>query len=1049
MKAHLPAALASCLALVLAPDSAFAAAKNDRKQNAAPTGAATLRKEITPAPDFEATIFATSDQANYPVFVAAAPDGTLYVSSDADGSLGRDPHRGRILRLRDTDGDGRADEVKVFVADVDSPRGLIWDHDRLYLLHPPHISVYFDQDGDGVAEEEKVLVKNIAFTFKDRPADHTSNGIELGIDGWIYCAIGDFGFMEAEGTDGRKLQCRGGGVVRVRPDGSGLELFSYGTRNILETAVSPLLDIFARDNTNDGGGWDVRFHHFTGLENHGYPKLFKNFADEIVKPLADYGGGSGCGAAWIDEPGFPADWNNLPYTCDWGRGPVFRHTVRAKGATFEESSKPVELLKMSRSTDLDVDAMSRVYVASWRGGGFNYSGPDVGFIARVTPKGFVPDALPDFAKASEAELIKLLESSSHRRRMEAQRTLLRRGVQTSAIAGLQKLASDKTKLLPSRVAAVFALQQGLGEKSHAFLGSLSEDPSITPWAIRALTDHEGQLASAPAQPVLAALKSADPRARREAVVSMARLGRLDHAAALTPLLADGEPVIAHTAVQALARLRAADACFASVDRSDAPAERVGALGALQLMHEPGVVDGLLARLAKETDSTRRQGLLTTLCRLHSAEGQWKGESWGTRPDTRGPYYKIETWSQTPRIASALSNTLAQANAAETAFLSTAFTRHRIAPGDATGRMLQLLATNPNFIDTVAGQLAAADTVPAAALPALSNALRRSASPAVRADAAVALTKIDNAEAVRALLDTLPVLWETPSLAPADLDRATSALLGSPFIDKYHPVVLQTAKQTSRLSGVAADAALIKLAARTVDRRQKAPAAAARSLEEGWQQPDRRRQIIQAMAVAKDTSRAEQLVAALADTDGAVKASAEKTIKTLKLDPARVKADAGRTLAGMKNDDLLNAMQKTRGEVQRGEQIFTQIGCVVCHTVKAGEPLKGPFLGNIATTYKRRELGEAILFPNKSIAQGFATHRFQLKDGEEVEGFVIQEAADQVTIRNVAAQEVQIPVANIAKREKVEKSLMPEGLAATLTLKDFASLLDYLEALAGN
>src|SRR6185295_7491323 len=184
-------------------------------------------------------IFATAQQANYPVFVAASPEGTVYVSSDGNASLGTQPGRGRVIRLRDTDGDGRADEVKVF-AHVDSPRGLVWDRDRLYLMHPPHLSAYIDRDGDGVADEEKVLVKNIAFTFKDRPADHSSNGIELGIDGWLYCAIGDFGFLEAEGTDGRKLQLRGGGVVRVRPDGSGLELFSYGTRNILETAVSPL-----------------------------------------------------------------------------------------------------------------------------------------------------------------------------------------------------------------------------------------------------------------------------------------------------------------------------------------------------------------------------------------------------------------------------------------------------------------------------------------------------------------------------------------------------------------------------------------------------------------------------------------------------------------------------------------------------------------------------------------------------------------------------------------------------------------------------------------
>ena len=94
--------------------------------------------------------------------------------------------------------------------------------------------------------------------------------------------------------------------MRFRPDGSGLQLYSRGTRNILEAAVSPLLDLFTRDNTNDGGGWDIRFHYFSGMTDHGYPSLFLNSPDEIIKPINDFGCGSGVGATWIDEPGIPA-----------------------------------------------------------------------------------------------------------------------------------------------------------------------------------------------------------------------------------------------------------------------------------------------------------------------------------------------------------------------------------------------------------------------------------------------------------------------------------------------------------------------------------------------------------------------------------------------------------------------------------------------------------------------------------------------------------------------------------------------------------------------
>jgi hypothetical protein len=72
-------------------------------------------------------------------------------------------------------------------------------------------------------------------------------------------------------------------VVRVRPDGTGLELYSFGTRSILEVAVSPLLTV-SRDNTNDLA---AAASTISPAAKTSYPRLFKNFADEIIAPLAD------------------------------------------------------------------------------------------------------------------------------------------------------------------------------------------------------------------------------------------------------------------------------------------------------------------------------------------------------------------------------------------------------------------------------------------------------------------------------------------------------------------------------------------------------------------------------------------------------------------------------------------------------------------------------------------------------------------------------------------------------------------------------------------
>lgn len=1016
-----------------------------------------LLSEVEGPEGFDVSVFATPDQANYPVYVASTPDGTLFIASDGNASMGTDPGRGRIIRLRDTNDDGRADEVKIY-AKVDSPRGLVADGDRVYLMHPPHLSAFIDHDGDGVADEQKILVKNVGWGLKDRPADHASNGVTLGVDGWLYLAIGDFGFMEAEGTDGRKLEFRGGGVVRVRTDGTGLELYSRGTRNIVEVAVSPLLDAIARDNTNDGGGWDVRLHQFTGIEDHGYPTLYQNFADESIPPLMDYGGGSGCGAQWIDEPGIPAQWRGA-MTVDWGRESVFHHTLTPKGAAFTVTQE--RFVKLPRATDLDIDARSRVYVTSWRGGKFTYAGPEIGYIARLTPKGYTAPAVPQFSKLSDAELVRLLESPSARTRLEAQRTLLRRDLKAQ-VPALQALAAKRSAPLASRVIAAFTLKQALGEASHAFLEKLTADPTIGAWAIRALTNHEGQLSGVSAEPMLAGLKSTDARTRVESTVALARLGQPEHALALVRLLGNDDPVIAHTAVQALIRLRAVEACLAIVDLTDvAAAQRTGALRVLQALHEMPVVDGLIARLEKESDASRREGLIRALCRLYYVEGKWTGGGWGTRPDTRGPYYQPERWAGSEKINAVLGRLLERATGAEATQLNSLFTLHRVAPGDMTSKLLALASTDDSVLPALTEQLVASDNVPAAALPLLVRAAKPAPAPpgaksnqpqfgATQVNALFALIKLGTPEAVEALLTELPSVPKNGSRGDAASDKVSNAFFLSPALENHHRLVAAEAAKLDGLKSAWADAALLQLATRKFGA-PEAREAAKKALDEGWSIPARRAQIIRGAALGREASRARAIVAALDDADPAVVEAAQFAVKGLKLDPAAMKSEAAQNdplIANLKVADVLAKATTRRGDRTRGEQLFTQAGCVACHTVNASEPLRGPFLGNISTLYRRRELAEAILDPNKSIAQGFVTHQFTMKDGSTRMGFVTREGADVVAIRDIAGQPQEIRMADVAKRDHLTTSLMPPGLMGGFTVRDLAGLLDYLEALGG-
>ena len=269
---------------------------------------------VTAPEGFNLTVFAKPPLVNYPVCLTAASTGELFVGIDEQGSLGKQKGRGRVVRCLDTNGDGKADQVNTF-AKMDHPRGLIYDNGQLWVLHPPYLTLYEDTNNDGVADKEDQLISGISTDYvSKRGADHTTNGIRMGIDGWIYIAVGDFGFYKAIGKDGRKLSRRGGGIVRVRPDGTEMEIYNWGQRNILDACIDPYLNIFTRDNTNDGGGWDIRFSHIIQTSEYGYPSWYKNFSDEIMPALADYGGGSGCGGMFYHDTRWPKPFSHAVYT---------------------------------------------------------------------------------------------------------------------------------------------------------------------------------------------------------------------------------------------------------------------------------------------------------------------------------------------------------------------------------------------------------------------------------------------------------------------------------------------------------------------------------------------------------------------------------------------------------------------------------------------------------------------------------------------------------------------------------------------------------------
>ena len=1059
------------LALSLLAPTTWAQKKNDQM---APRTEAEILKTVTLPEGYAATVFALPPMGGYPTSVSAAIDGTIFVAIDENGSLGRDrnpangvegPKDGRIpgkvVRMRDTDGDGRADEFKTFCT-VESPRGVIWDAPSgtapgtLYVMHPPNLTAYTDTDGDGVSDKQEDILTGLGFDLAFRGADHTTNGARLAIDGFIYIAVGDYGFTKAVAKDGTTLSMRGGGIVRIRPDGTGFEIISHGQRNIYDVAVSPTLDIFTRDNTNDGGGWNVRLSFVPPGAHMGYPYLFKNFAEDRFDALADLGGGSPCGALWMDEPGLPKGL----FTVEWGAGGIMYHDdLVPDGAGWKLTSVPAadpdpnsthkrppikqnKWIAMTRPTDMDVDATGAIFITSWEGATFNYNGPNAGYVLRVVKKDAPKVTVPDLKKVGQQkDLVELLKSPSGNLRQAAQRELLRREPITGVSDLLEKLAASGASI-ESRLAAVATLRLWSGANAREALQRLAAKPELRVAAITALGDGAPRVADVPGKLLANGLADQDARVRAAAVTALRRLGKKDAAQNILPLVAEADPVISHLAVRALSELKPTGLLLDSLDSAD---EKVkpGVLRALYGIYEPAVVDGLIMRL-KTNDPILRAGILNALCRLANQDAPYTDPKvwWGTRPDTSGPVYQPIAWSETEKITAALKKALEASGEVEAKAL--------------VARMYQTKVAYPGLVELM---LAKAGNDAAAKLTAIEGMIRNDNSMPPEAVTALKSLTADAQQPTELRVQALRLFARcaengavfpgaVEAFAPLAGHDLGDAKLTAAFEDftrdgKNGKWVGDYAKNLSGTDAAKRQLAAVVLVNLSTGRvgRDNERDAAKKAVEQGFKKPESAAALLTAIARTGAKPLAEQVKANLNNPNNTVAEAALFAFQKLGLGSEK---NPSKTVGELKYEEVFAAVQKG-GDAKEGQQLFLRAGCIACHTINADEPPKGPVLSAVAKIYDRAALTESILKPNAKMAQGFESAFFKTKKGD-VEGFVVREGGDSVDVRNIAGQTVTIEKGDITERGHRPQSMMPEGLLNTFTPAELANLLAWMESL---
>ena len=641
-------------------------------------------------PDWKVEILAKAPELQHPSVVTTAPDGRIFVGEDpVDMHLPSDAAADRILCFHP---DGK---VTVFAEKLHAVFGIEYIDGKVYVHHPPFVSVFTDDDG--VAKDRTDLItsthpKPWAGSFND----HIPANFRLGMDGFLYMSVGDKGIYGAVGTDGSKAELRGGGVLRLRPDGSRLEVYSSGTRNHLDVALNAEDELFTYDNTDDGRGWWTRYTHMVDGGFYGYPWDYwpDDATPEKVQRqietgtpgqpytlwrMSEYGGGSPCGAVSYAEDALPAEYHGNNFHCEWGKGRVERFVVERDGATYRVVRRDEAFLTPGgelRPLGICVTHDGTGFlVTDWNYGGWKNAeaGGKVGRLIRMTytgemnpaprPAWYVAAGTGKPFEATTQELVDALKHPARSVRMVAQRRVAERGEQ--AVVPLGRLLRDKAAPAHARWHAIWALGATGGgewaaEKVVTVANDDEEDASVRIQAFRQI----GAAGQSHDDVLLGALyNSEDPAVRFHAAAALGRTSKYPGAVAgLLPRLVEPDLFAGYAVFTALNRIgRRNPGLWPQIVNGllhDSQRVRQGTAFALRETFDAEVVRALSAFAADRAHPAGARALaLAALAPLYRQPEPWDGQWWGTQPVLSPRPAKTLEWEGTTAVTGAIAAAL--------------------------------------------------------------------------------------------------------------------------------------------------------------------------------------------------------------------------------------------------------------------------------------------------------------------------------------------------------------------------------------------------------
>jgi putative heme-binding domain-containing protein len=134
---------------------------------------------------------------------------------------------------------------------------------------------------------------------------------------------------------------------------------------------------------------------------------------------------------------------------------------------------------------------------------------------------------------------------------------------------------------------------------------------------------------------------------------------------------------------------------------------------------------------------------------------------------------------------------------------------------------------------------------------------------------------------------------------------------------------------------------------------------------------------------------------------------------------------------------------------QGRDVFFRAGtnsCGACHRVQGQGQWIGPDLSTIGTKYGKDELLRSILNPSEAVGYNYRAQVVALNDGRVITGLPVEDGPDRLVLKTAEGQRSVIRPAEIEDRKTSDVSLMPEGLAQTMSDQDLVDLLAFLSTL---